>query len=69
MSTMRGGGMGLSGGAERSPRGGVTRARAAELPKKKPDLKRLWPEIKALVAPRKGLLLAGLCLIDRKSVV
>ena len=39
------------------------RARAAELPKKKPDLKKLWPEIRALVAPRKGLLLAGLGLM------
>ena len=60
---MRGGGMGLTGGAERSPRGGSARARAAELPKKKPDLKRLWPEIKALVAPRKGLLIAGMALM------
>jgi len=63
MSTMRGGGMGLSAGAERSPRGGSARARAAELPKRKPDLKKLWPEIKALVAPRKGLLVAGMALM------
>jgi ABC-type multidrug transport system fused ATPase/permease subunit len=63
MSTMRGGGIGLSTGAERSPRGGSARARAAELPKKKPDLKKLWPEIKALVAPRKGLLVAGMALM------
>jgi ABC-type multidrug transport system fused ATPase/permease subunit len=63
MSTMRGGGMGLSAGAERSPRGGSARARAAELPKRKPDLKKLWPEIKALVAPRKGLLIAGMALM------
>jgi ABC-type multidrug transport system fused ATPase/permease subunit len=60
---MRGGGMGLSAGAERSPRGGGARARAAELPKRKPDLKKLWPEIKALVAPRKGLLVAGMALM------
>jgi subfamily B ATP-binding cassette protein MsbA len=60
---MRGGGMGLSAGAERSPRGGSARARAAELPKRKPDLKKLWPEIKALVAPRKGLLVAGMALM------
>jgi len=51
MGTMRGHGMGLSGGAERSPRGGA-RAKAPDLPKRKPDLKKLWPEIKALVAPR-----------------
>ena len=63
MSTMRGGGMGFSAGAERSPRGGSARARAADLPKRKPDLKKLWPEIKALVAPRKGLLVAGMALM------
>jgi ABC-type multidrug transport system fused ATPase/permease subunit len=63
MSTMRGGGMGLSAGAERSPRGGGSRARAAELPKRKPNLKKLWPEIKALIAPRKGLLVAGMALM------
>jgi ABC-type multidrug transport system fused ATPase/permease subunit len=60
--TMRGGGMGLSSSAERSPRGGA-RARAAELPKRKPDLKKLWPQIWALVAPRKGLLIAGMALM------
>jgi subfamily B ATP-binding cassette protein MsbA len=60
---MRGGGMGLSAGAERSPRAGSSRARAAELPKRKPNLKALWPEIKALVAPRKGLLIAGMALM------
>ena len=33
------------------------RARAqADLPKRKPDLKKLWPQVWALVAPRKGLL-------------
>ncbi len=63
MSTMRGGGMGLSRGAERSPRAGGSRANAAELPKRKPNLKTLWPEIKALVAPRKGLLIAGMALM------
>jgi len=59
MGTMRGHGMGLGAGAERSPRAGSARARAAELPKRKPDLKKLWPQIWALIAPRKGLLLAG----------
>ena len=62
MGTMRGHGMGLSGGAERSPRGGA-RAKAPDLPKRKPDLKKLWPEIKALVAPRKGLLAGGMALM------
>jgi len=61
MGTMRGHGMGFSGGAERSPRGGA-RAKA-DLPKRKPDLKKLWPEIKALIAPRKGLLAGGMALM------
>jgi len=63
MGTMRGHGMGLSASAERSPRGGSARAKGGELPKRKPDLKTLWPEIKALVAPRKGLLVAGMALM------
>jgi subfamily B ATP-binding cassette protein MsbA len=62
MSTMRGGGLGLSSNAERSPRSG-SRARAADLPKRKPDLKKLWPQIWGLVAPRKGMLLAGMALM------
>ena len=49
--------------AERSPRHGSTRAGQADLPKRKPDLKKLWPQIWALMAPRKGLLLAGLALM------
>jgi subfamily B ATP-binding cassette protein MsbA len=57
---MRGGAMGMSGRAERSPHG---RGGRAELPKRKPDLKRLWPQIKTLVAPRMGLLLAGMGLM------
>jgi len=40
--------------AERSPRGGGARAAQADLPKHKPSLKKLWPQIKALVAPRLG---------------
>jgi len=49
--------------AERSPRGGGARAAQADLPKHKPSLKKLWPQIKALVAPRLGLLLAGMGLM------
>jgi ABC-type multidrug transport system fused ATPase/permease subunit len=60
MGTMRGGGIGMR--AERSS-AGRSRAGQADLPKRKPDLKKLWPQIKLLVAPRKGLLLAGLCLM------
>ncbi len=63
MGTMRGHGMSFGGGAERSPRGGSARAKAGEMPKRKPDLKKLWPQISALIAPRKGLLAAGLCLM------
>lgn len=63
MGTMRGHGIGMSGSAERSPRSGSTKARAAELPKRKPDLRKLWPQVWGLIAPRKGLLLAGFCLM------
>jgi subfamily B ATP-binding cassette protein MsbA len=63
MGTMRGGGMGMSTSAERSPRASSARAARADLPKRKPNLKKLWPQIWALVAPRKGLLVAGMCLM------
>jgi len=56
--------MGMGGSrAERSPRGGGARAGQADLPKRKPNLKKLWPQIKALVAPRLGLLLGGMGLM------
>jgi subfamily B ATP-binding cassette protein MsbA len=55
------GGMGGSR-AERSPRAGGARA-GADLPKRKPDMKKLWPQIWLLMAPRKGLLLAGMGLM------
>jgi ABC-type multidrug transport system fused ATPase/permease subunit len=60
VSTMRGGTMGLSSRAERSPR---SRGAHGDLPKPKPDLKKLLPQIWGLVAPRKGLLLAGMGLM------
>ncbi|MGA2807011.1 MAG: ABC transporter ATP-binding protein [Terracidiphilus sp.] len=64
MGTMRGPAMGMSGSrTERSPRGAGARAAQADLPKRKPNLKKLWPQIKALVAPRLGLLLAGMGLM------
>ncbi len=63
MGTMRGGGMGVALRAERSPHGRGTRAGQAETPKKKPDLKKIWPQVRALVAPRIGLLLAGMALM------
>jgi subfamily B ATP-binding cassette protein MsbA len=61
MSTMRGGGMAMR--AERPARGGGARAGQADLPKRKPSLKKLWPQIRTLVAPRMGLLITGLCLM------
>ena len=63
MGTMRGGGLGIGMRAERSPHGRGARVGQADLPKRKPDLKKIWPEVKALVAPRKGLILAGLALM------
>jgi subfamily B ATP-binding cassette protein MsbA len=54
---------GMSGRAERSPRSGGARANQADLPKRKPNLKKLWPQIKALVRPRLGLLIAGMGLM------
>jgi subfamily B ATP-binding cassette protein MsbA len=55
--------MNMGGRAERTPRGGGARAAQADLPKRKPNLKKLWPQIRALVAPRKGLLVGGMCLM------
>jgi subfamily B ATP-binding cassette protein MsbA len=55
--------MGMSARAERMPQGRGARAGGAEPPKRKPDLKKLWPQIWTLVAPRKWLLLAGLGLM------
>ncbi|MFZ0743242.1 MAG: ABC transporter ATP-binding protein [Terracidiphilus sp.] len=49
--------------AERTPRGRGASSGATDLPKKKPDLKKLWPQIWALVVPRKGLLVAGMGLM------
>jgi len=63
MGGLRGGAMGLSSRAERSPHGRGARAGQSDLPKRKPNLKKLWPQIWSLVAPRKGLLLAGMGLM------
>jgi ABC-type multidrug transport system fused ATPase/permease subunit len=68
MSTMRG--PGLSGGmrAERSPHSRGARAGQADLPKRKPNLKKLWPQIRAMIAPRLGLLIIGLVLMGINRV-
>ena len=63
MGTMRHGGMGMGQRAERMPPGRGAQAGQADLPKRKTDIKTLWPQVRALVAPRKGLLLGGMCLM------
>ena len=63
MGTVRSG-LGMGGSrAERSPRPGAPRAGQADPPKRKPDLKKIWPQVWGLVKPRMGLLMAGLCLM------
>ena len=62
MGTMRGG-MGMGMRAERTPHGRSARAGQADQSKHKVSIKKLWPQIRALVAPRKGLLVLGLCLM------
>ena len=71
MGTMRPGGMNIGARAERTPRGRSARAGQDDLPKRKPDLKKLWPQVKALVKPRLGLLLAGmgLMIINRVALL
>jgi subfamily B ATP-binding cassette protein MsbA len=57
-------GLGLGGSkAERSPRHGAPRAGQTEAAKKKPSLKKLWPQIRLLVGPRKGMLVLGMVLM------
>ena len=60
---MRGGGMGMNLRAERAPHSRGARAGQADLPRRKPELKKLWPQIRSLVVPRKGLLVVGLTLM------
>ncbi len=55
------GGLGMR--AERSSRPASARAAQAELPKRKPSLKKIWPQVWGLVKPRKWLLLGGLGLM------
>ncbi|HLY40119.1 MAG TPA: ABC transporter ATP-binding protein [Terracidiphilus sp.] len=60
---MRGAGMGVGMRAERTPSGRGARAGQGDVPKRKVDFKRLWPQIRELVAPRKSLLIFGLVLM------
>jgi ABC-type multidrug transport system fused ATPase/permease subunit len=49
--------------AERTPQGRSARTAQGDLPKKKPNLKKIGPEVLALIAPRKGLIAGGLGLM------
>ena len=60
---MRPGSMSTSMKAERTSSRGATRAAAGDLPKKKPELKKVMPEVWRLVRPRRWLLLFGLLLV------
>jgi len=61
MGGMRGPGLNVR--AERGAHGRGARIGKGDLPTRKPSIKKLWPQIKALIAPRKGLLILGLCLM------
>jgi ABC-type multidrug transport system fused ATPase/permease subunit len=63
MGTMHGGSMNFGARAERSPRSRGTRSGGDGVQKSRPALKKLWPQIRALVAPRLGLLLLGMALM------
>jgi ABC-type multidrug transport system fused ATPase/permease subunit len=63
MGTMRGGGLGMGMRAERSPHGRSSRGVESDLSRGKATLRKVWPEIWALVAPRKGIILVGLLLM------
>jgi subfamily B ATP-binding cassette protein MsbA len=60
--------MGMGMRAERTPQGRTARAAQADQTKRKISVKKLWPQIKELVAPRKGLLIGGLCLMSINRV-
>jgi subfamily B ATP-binding cassette protein MsbA len=55
--------MGMAMRAERSPHGRSAHTGAGDAPKRKRDLKKLWPQVWALMAPRKGLLVLGFFLM------
>ncbi|HET7102631.1 MAG TPA: ABC transporter ATP-binding protein, partial [Terracidiphilus sp.] len=62
MGGFRGGGAGMGMRAEHMPHGRGA-GRNSDAPRRKPDLKKLGPQVWALVAPRKGLLIGGLALM------
>jgi ABC-type multidrug transport system fused ATPase/permease subunit len=63
MGGFRSGGLGMRMRAERSPHGRNTRATETDQKNRRAKLKKVWPEVWALVAPRKGLIFAGLILM------
>jgi len=63
MGGLRTGGMGMGMGAERMPHGRRAAVGPGDMPKRKPNLKRIGPQVWALVAPRKGLIVFGLVLM------
>ena len=63
MGGLRGGGIGMGIRAEHMPHGRGARGGQADLPKRRPNLKKIGPQVWALVAPRKGLIVGGLALM------
>jgi subfamily B ATP-binding cassette protein MsbA len=55
--------MGMGMRAERTSHSRGARGADTDKAKRKPSLKKMWPQIRALVAPRMGLLLAGMGLM------
>ncbi len=64
MGGFHGSGLRMGLAAEQGGHGRGARAGQTDLPKRKPALRKIWPEVKALVAPRKGLILVGLVLMS-----
>ena len=63
MGGLHGGGMGFGLRGERAGHGRGVSAGAADLPKTRPSLKKVGPQVWRLIAPRKGLIIGGLALM------
>jgi subfamily B ATP-binding cassette protein MsbA len=63
MGGMRGAGLDMGMRAERSTERHGSRAGKSDLSKRKISMKKLWPQVWTLVAPRKGLLVVGIVLM------
>ncbi len=63
MGGFRGAGMGFGLRGERTGHGRSARIGAADIPKARPSLKKIGPQIWRLMAPRKGLIIGGLALM------